>query len=65
MNNYKVDFKCKVCNNICNELLNLNKQLLANEYHNNIILDEYPLKIIYCKNCLCTIKYYCKPIHQP
>lgn len=45
-------YKCKCCNNIMVELLNLGYQPLANNYHTYLDYpDYYPLVSLYCKNC--------------
>jgi hypothetical protein len=51
-NDANIIYNCRVCENITNELLNLNTQPLANRYHTyNNILKEYPLCLHYCPVC--------------
>lgn len=51
--NYKKITECRCCkNNNLIEILNLNSQPLANDYHNGLsVLDEYPLQLNLCSKC--------------
>jgi nucleoside-diphosphate-sugar epimerase len=47
----KVD-KCRVCNNDVSSILDLNKQPLANSFHNNLFeLQKYCLNLMLCSKC--------------
>lgn len=49
---YNIIKNCRVCNTKISELLDLNTQPLANEYHNGKgVLKQYPLKLMLCDNC--------------
>lgn len=52
MSDYKELKKCLCCNNDdIRVVLDLGSQPLANSYHNNEKLDEYPLMLKLCQNC--------------
>tara|TARA_B100001964_G_C14220794_1_gene595204 strand:+ start:93 stop:1289 length:1197 start_codon:yes stop_codon:yes gene_type:complete len=52
--NYKTITQCRICGTVVSKLLDLNNQPLANNFHNNELQEEYPLKLMLCSKCFHT-----------
>lgn len=51
-NDYKLINNCRVCYDKLTEILDLNDQPLANNFHNgSILLEKFPLKLMLCSSC--------------